>query len=54
MATDGTFDVLSKKEVLLLKKQQDKLEKSLGGIEDSCRISDVLSIVDPRKEKMLV
>lgn len=54
MATDGTFDVLPKKEVSLLKKQQDKLEKFLGGIEDMPRIPDVLFIVDPRKEKIAV
>lgn len=54
MATDDTFDVLPKKEVSLLKKQQDKLEKFLGGIEDMPRIPDVLFIVDPRKEKIAV
>ena len=54
MATHGTFDVLPKKEVSLLKKQQDKLEKFLGGIEDMPRIPDVLFIVDPRKEKIAV
>ncbi len=54
MATDGTFDVLPKKEVSLLKKQQDKLEKFLGGIEDMPRIPDVLFSVDPRKEKIAV
>ncbi|QVI33569.1 30S ribosomal protein S2 [Lacticaseibacillus chiayiensis] len=54
MDTDGTFDVLPKKEVSLLKKQQEKLEKFLGGIEDMPRIPDVLFIVDPRKEKIAV
>ncbi len=34
MAEDGTFDRLPKKEVSLLKKQTDKLERFLGGIED--------------------
>ena len=38
----------------LPKKQQDKLEKFLGGIEDMPRIPDVLFIVDPRKEKIAV
>ncbi|KRN22251.1 30S ribosomal protein S2 [Lacticaseibacillus camelliae DSM 22697 = JCM 13995] len=54
MATDGTFDKLPKKEVSLLKKQQAKLEKFLGGIEDMPRIPDVIFIVDPRKEKIAV
>ena len=34
MAEDGTFDVLPKKEVVQLKKQQERLEKFLGGIKD--------------------
>ena len=54
MATDGTFDVLPKKEVSLLKKQQDKLEKFLGGIEDMPRIPDVMYVVDPHKEQIAV
>lgn len=54
MATDGTFDVLPKKEVSLLLKEQGKLEKFLGGIEDMPRIPDVMFIVDPRKERIAV
>ncbi|KRK74348.1 30S ribosomal protein S2 [Lacticaseibacillus nasuensis JCM 17158] len=54
MATDGTFEKLPKKEVSLLKKQQEKLTKFLGGIEDMPRIPDVIFIVDPRKEKIAV
>ncbi|EHO48552.1 ribosomal protein S2 [Lentilactobacillus kisonensis F0435] len=54
MATDGTFDILPKKEVSLLIKQQDKLERFLGGIEDMPKIPDVLFIVDPRKEQIAV
>ena len=34
MEADGTFDVLPKKEVIKLKKEQEKLEKTLGGIKD--------------------
>lgn len=54
MATDGTFDVLPKKEVALLTKEKDKLERFLGGIEDIPRIPDVLFVVDPKKEKIAV
>ncbi|MCI1986639.1 MAG: 30S ribosomal protein S2 [Lactobacillus sp.] len=54
MAQDGTFDKLPKKEVSLLKKQEEKLTKFLGGIEDMPRIPDVIFIVDPRKEKIAV
>ena len=34
MAEDGTFEVLPKKEVTLLKKEMDKLTKNLSGIKD--------------------
>ena len=51
---DGTFDVLPKKEVALLTKEMDKLEKFFGGIEDMPRIPDVLFVVDPKKEKIAV
>ena len=51
---DGTFERLPKKEVALLVKQRDRLQKFLGGIEDMPRIPDVLFIVDPRKERIAV
>ena len=54
MSEDGTFDVLPKKEVALLSKEMDKLEKFFGGIEDMPRIPDVLFVVDPKKEKIAV
>ncbi|APU71210.1 30S ribosomal protein S2 [Companilactobacillus crustorum] len=54
MAEDGTFDRLPKKEVALLQKQQAKLERFLGGIEDMPRIPDVMFIVDPHKENIAV
>ncbi|MEE3392622.1 MAG: 30S ribosomal protein S2 [Lachnospiraceae bacterium] len=54
MAEDGTFDVLPKKEVILLKKEQEKLEKNLGGIENMKRIPDAIFIVDPKKEAICV
>ena len=54
MSQDGTFDVLPKKEVALLTKEMDKLEKFLGGIEDMPSIPDVLFVVDPKKEKIAV
>ena len=54
MAEDGTFDVLPKKEVAVLTKQREKLERFLGGIEDMPRIPDVLFIVDPHKEQIAV
>ncbi|EEU30677.1 MAG TPA: 30S ribosomal protein S2 [Limosilactobacillus coleohominis] len=54
MSEDGTFDVLPKKEVSVLTKQREKLERFLGGIEDMPRIPDVIYIVDPHKEQIAV
>ena len=51
MQEDGTFDVLPKKEVILLKKEMDKLEKNLGGIKNMKELPGVLFIVDPKKER---
>ena len=54
MEADGTFEVLPKKEVGILNKQRERLEKFLGGIQDMPRIPDVMFIVDPRKERIAV
>ncbi|HEX5350383.1 30S ribosomal protein S2 [Trichococcus sp. K1Tr] len=54
MSEDGTFELLPKKEVSILKKEQERLEKFLGGIKDMPRIPDVMFIVDPRKERIAV
>ena len=54
MEEDGTFEVLSKKEVLALKREQEKLEKSLCGIKDMEELPGALFIVDPRKERIAV
>lgn len=50
MAEDGTFDVLPKKEVILLKKEQEKLEKNFGGIKNLKGIPSALVVVDPKTE----
>ncbi len=54
MQEDGTFDVLPKKEVIALKKEQEKLQKNLGGIKDMKRIPDAIFVVDPKKERICV
>ena len=54
MEEDGTFEVLPKKEVVLLNKQRARLEKFLGGIADMPRIPDVMFVVDPHKEQIAV
>ena len=50
MEEDGTFAVLPKKEVALLKKEQEKLEKALGGIKEMRRLPQAIFVVDPRIE----
>ena len=54
MEEDGTFDVLPKKEVIKLKKEQEKLQKNLGGIKEMKRIPDAIFVVDPKKEAICV
>ncbi|MGZ4106457.1 MAG: 30S ribosomal protein S2 [Tumebacillaceae bacterium] len=54
MEQDGTFDVLPKKEVIILNKEKDRLEKFLGGIKGMKGIPGALFIIDPRKERIAV
>jgi small subunit ribosomal protein S2 len=54
MEEDGTFTVLPKKEVTALKKEMEKLTKSLGGIKNMKKIPDAIFIVDPKKERICV
>ncbi|WP_079476189.1 30S ribosomal protein S2 [Marinococcus halophilus] len=54
MEEDGTFDILPKKEVMLLNKEKDRLEKVLGGIKEMDKLPDALFIIDPRKERIAV
>ena len=54
MQEDGTFEVLPKKEVILLKKEMEKLERNLGGIKDMEEIPGVIFLVDPKKEHIAV
>lgn len=50
METNGTFDVLPKKEVIGLKKEYEKLNKVLCGIRDMNKLPQAMIIVDPKKE----
>ena len=54
MEQDGTFEVLPKKEVILLKKEMDKLERNLGGIKDMEELPGVIFLVDPKKERIAI
>ena len=54
METNGTFDLLPKKEVTKLNLEIEKLEKFLGGIKTMKELPGALFIVDPRKERIAV
>lgn len=54
MQEDGTFEVLPKKEVIVLKKEMEKLEKNLGGIKEMEKLPGVLFVVDPKKERTAI
>ena len=51
MEADGTFEKLSKKEVIKLRLELEKLEKFLGGIKDMKGMPGAIFIVDPRERK---
>ncbi|TXC78941.1 30S ribosomal protein S2 [Luteibaculum oceani] len=54
MATDGTFDNISKRERLQITRQREKLEKTLGSIADLTRLPSAIFIVDINKEHIAV
>ncbi len=54
MTKDGTFDVLSKKEKLMIQRERIKLENLLGGIADLNRLPAALFIIDVKKEHIAV
>jgi len=54
MSEEGGFDGLTKKEVLGLTREQEKLERSLGGIKKMRALPDVLFIVDVDHEDIAI
>ena len=51
---DGTFDKLTKKEVLMLTREMDKLERSIGGIKDMGGLPDALFVIDVDHERIAI
>jgi small subunit ribosomal protein S2 len=51
-SADGTFEQLTKKEALGLRREMDKLEKSLGGIKEMGSLPDVMFLVDVEQEEI--
>ncbi len=54
MAMDGTYENISKKEILTIERKKEKLEKSLGGIKEMNRLPGGLLVVDTKKEAIAV
>jgi small subunit ribosomal protein S2 len=54
MSEDGSFDKISKKEALMLSRELEKLERSLGGIKNMRGIPDAMFIVDVGHEKIAI
>ena len=51
---DGTFEKLTKKEALMLTREMEKLEKSLGGIKDMGGLPDALFVIDADHEHIAI
>ena len=54
MRDDGTFSVLTKKEVAKISKEMEVLERNLNGIKDMSSLPGAIFVIDPRKEKIAV
>ena len=54
MATDGTYELITKKEILSTEKKRDKLQLMLGGIREMNKIPGLLIVVDTKKENIAV
>jgi small subunit ribosomal protein S2 len=54
IATDGTYEKLKKKEVLLLEKERARMAKTLAGIRKMATPPGLVYIVDIKKEKLAI
>lgn len=54
MEEDGTFDLLPKKEVIGLRREREKLEKFLGGIEEMHGMPGAMVVIDCKKERIAI
>jgi small subunit ribosomal protein S2 len=54
MEASGDFAGRTKKEVLLLTREKEKLARSLGGIRDMARVPNAIWVVDTKKEHIAV
>jgi small subunit ribosomal protein S2 len=54
MSTDGTYEKISKKEILHIEREKEKMKKVLDGIEEMKRLPGAIFIVDTKKEQIAV
>jgi small subunit ribosomal protein S2 len=54
MESDGTFEKITKKEVLFLHREKDKLNKVLSGVVEMTRLPGAIFVVDVKKETIAV
>lgn len=54
MSEDGTFERLSKKEVLMKMRERDKLEEALGGIKNMSDLPSAIYVIDAKKEHIAI
>lgn len=54
MREDGTFEKLTKKEVLMATREQEKLERSIGGIKNMGGLPDALFVIDVDHERIAI
>ena len=54
MFEDGTTEQYPKKEVILMQRELEKLQKNLGGIKDMKKIPGAIFVIDSKKEEIAV
>ena len=54
LSTDGTYELITKKEIQNAEKQKSKLQQLLGGIREMNRIPGLLVVVDTKRENIAV
>ncbi len=54
MNEDGTYELLTKKEVAKYETERQRLEKNLSGVKDMSALPGAIIIIDPKKESIAV
>jgi len=54
MERTGAFEFLPKKEVLSLRREKEKLERNMGGVQEMTRLPQAVFVVDTKKEHIAV